>query len=161
MLRSIYFTGNDGYHVLVSAPMLSFLTVYHSCKTKKIALRKSLASPNLLIQKFEFISHMKNLINKCVASPKLPQRWGISSGNNNHCWEKDSIHQIHEIEFVIDNLVNFTIRAFARCLATDHEKFKKITKNLSQLKKVVRKKEAINLIPLKPKASYQKHQHSR
>ena len=48
--------------------------------------------------------------------------------------------------------MNFTIRALAWCLATDHEKFKKITKNLSQLKKVVRKKEAINLIPVKPKA---------
>ena len=54
----------------------------------------------------------------------LPRKWETTIGNNVNCWKKDDIHEIPQIEVFIDNLLNFTIRVFAWCLAIDHEIYK-------------------------------------
>ena len=79
-----------------------------------------MSQTNLLIQKFDCYQSYDEFY-KRVASLKLPQKWEIIIGNNVHCWNKDGIHEILEIEVFIDNLLNFTIRVFAWCLAIDHE----------------------------------------
>ena len=79
-----------------------------------------MSSLNLPIQKPDCYQSYDEFC-KRVAILRQPQKWEIITGNNVHCWKKDDIHKISEIEVFIDNLLNFTIRVFAWCLALDHE----------------------------------------
>ena len=64
---------------------------------EKIALKKSLSPSNLSIQKFDCYQSYDEFC-KHVASLKLPQNWEIIIGNNVHCWKKDDLHEIPEME---------------------------------------------------------------
>ena len=88
--------------------------------------------PNLPIQNSDCYKSYGEFC-KHVATFKLPQKWKISIGNNVHCWNKDNIHEIPEIEVFIDNLLNFTIRVFAWCLAIDQEITKKKKKSVKNI----------------------------
>ena len=50
-----------------------------------------------------------------------------------HCWKKDEIHIIPEIDIFIDSDLNFTIRVFAWCLEKDHEIYKKFDKSVKKI----------------------------